>query len=252
VLSLPNAKDPDELIRSDPTAWPALVGGAMPVIDFVLQRLGARHDLSSAEGKSAAAAEVAEVLATIASPIEQDHYVQEAARQLKVAEGAVRQMLRREAPQTEPLSGAKVETNARKVPGENHDYNLLALLMRLGELPDPPAIDLQDLDFVMRESRQLAEALDGEIPPHLEELAERARTLMPPARLLSRENLVRAIDEARLQMKKTVLLRRMDGISALQDDAEAWKFIDQLEELARSMNATDQQLPPEREKAGTK
>src|SRR5438067_13021794 len=62
VLALPNAKDPDELIRSDPKTWPALVQAATPVVDFVLQQLEARYDLKSARGKAAAAEEIADVL----------------------------------------------------------------------------------------------------------------------------------------------------------------------------------------------
>ena len=54
-------KDPDELIRSDPTAWPTLVRDAIPVIDFVLRRLGERHDLATPQGKRAAADEMIEV-----------------------------------------------------------------------------------------------------------------------------------------------------------------------------------------------
>ena len=52
VLALPNAKDPDELIRGDARAWPTLVREAMPVIDFVLRRFGSRHDLTAPQGKS--------------------------------------------------------------------------------------------------------------------------------------------------------------------------------------------------------
>ena len=89
VLALPNAKDPDELIRSDASAWPGLVQAATPVVDFVLQQMAARHDLTSAHGKAAAAEEIAEVLTGIASPIEQDHYTNEAAARLKVEPGAV-------------------------------------------------------------------------------------------------------------------------------------------------------------------
>ena len=49
VLALPGAKDPDDLIRADPTAWPALVRSAVSVIDFVLHRVEARHDLGTAQ-----------------------------------------------------------------------------------------------------------------------------------------------------------------------------------------------------------
>ena len=51
VLALPNAKDPDELIRRDPSAWPTLVRSAMPVIDFVLQRLESAARSEDASGE---------------------------------------------------------------------------------------------------------------------------------------------------------------------------------------------------------
>ena len=134
VLALPNAKDPDELIRSNPNAWPALVQAATPVVDFVLQQLEARHDLKTAQGKAEAAEEIAEVLAGIASPIEQDHYTNEAAARLKVEPGAVRRLLRSKRPHAarsvEPTTSQPVE-----VRGDTDDDYLLALLMRLRDVP---------------------------------------------------------------------------------------------------------------------
>src|SRR5438105_714580 len=94
VLALPNAKDPDELIRSDPHAWPALVRAALPVVDFVLARLEQRHDLKTAAGKSAAAEEMVEVVASIASPIEQDHYTNAVAARLNASPETIRQLLK--------------------------------------------------------------------------------------------------------------------------------------------------------------
>ena len=94
VLALPECQGPGRADPLDPTAWPTLVRGAVPVIDFVLQRLEARHDLRTAQGKAAAAEEIAEVLAGIASPIEQDHYINEAAADAaKVDASAVRRLL---------------------------------------------------------------------------------------------------------------------------------------------------------------
>src|SRR5262249_7338208 len=98
VLSIPEAKDPAELVRADPNAWPTLVREAKPVVDFVLEQLRSRHALATAKGKADAAEEATDVLAGIANPIEQSHYVQRVAELLKVEETAVRQMLRRKQP----------------------------------------------------------------------------------------------------------------------------------------------------------
>src|SRR5215207_4862611 len=84
IMRLPDDRDPDDLIRSDPTAWPALVTDAMPVIDFVLRRMGERHDLASSAGKAAAADEIGDVLATVADPVEQANRVAEVANRLGI------------------------------------------------------------------------------------------------------------------------------------------------------------------------
>ena len=93
----------------------------MPVVDFVLQRLEARHDLKTAQGKAAAAEEIAEVLAGIASPIEQDHYTNEVAARLKVEPGAVRRLLQSKTParshlQAEPAAKPRRSRGAAAIP----------------------------------------------------------------------------------------------------------------------------------------
>jgi DNA primase len=248
VLALPNAKDPDELIRSDPSAWPTLVRGAVPVIDFVLQRLEVRHDLRTARGKAAAAEEIADVLAGIASPIEQDHYTNEVATRLKVEPAAVRRLLkgkrqRREAP------GAPTPTEVR---GDQRDDYLLALLMRLRELPEPMPYQ-GELDFILSESRELFRLLeDPPPPPHLEPFAARARRWLPDARRLKPDQLHTEIDDTLLRIRQEKLMREKRQVSALLEEgaidrAEAERLLDparqQLWEVAR-------RLPHERERAG--
>jgi DNA primase len=105
ILALPNAKDPDELIRSDPHAWPTL---------------------------------------GIADPIEQDHFINEVAALLGARSDTIRGLLRktnlprRPAPSTTSAAPSEVR-------GETYDDYLLALLMRLRETPGaspaPPAIE---------------------------------------------------------------------------------------------------------------
>src|SRR5205823_8670063 len=130
ILALPNAKDPDELIRSDPAAWPTLVRDAIPVIDFVLQRLGGRHDLTTPQGKRAAADEMTEVLAGIADPIEQDHFINEVAALLGARPDTIRGLLRRRN-QPARASAQPVAAQPPDVRGEPLDDYLLALLTRL-------------------------------------------------------------------------------------------------------------------------
>jgi DNA primase len=251
ILALPNAKDPDELIRSDARAWPALVQSALPVVDFVLQRLEERYDLKTAQGKAAAAEEIAEVLAGIASPIEQDHYTNEVATRLKVEPAAVRRLLRGKRQRT-PAAAEPVRQEPVEVRGDNDDDYLLALFMRLREVPDIVSQPTGDLEFMLSETRALHEALGGEIPAGLEPYAQRARQRLADVERLSTPDLLKDIEQTRLRIKKRRLERKIREISSLGDDAEVRGLMTQLSELAHAIGAIDQELSPERESAGSR
>jgi DNA primase len=250
VLALPNAKDPDELIRSDPAAWPGLVRAAMPVIDFVLQRLEARHDLTTAQGKAAAADEIADVLAGVANPIEQDSYTNEVASRLKVDPEAVRRLLRAKRQRGGPQKGPAAQRGG-VAHGDTDDDYLLALLTRLRGLSQAvPA--LPELEFMLSESRTLYQTLESDVPPELEPYAERARQKLADVERLSTAQLLNDLEQTRLRIRKRLLSRRIKEISALGNDAEVRRLTGQLIELARGIADIDRQLSPERESAGTR
>jgi DNA primase len=253
IMALPDGKDPDELIRSDPTAWASLVRAALPVIDFVVQRLEARHDLTTVQGKAAAADEMADVLAGVANPIEQDAYTNEVATRLKVEPEAVRRLLRakrQRRPAALPLNAPAA------VKGDGYDDYLLALLMRLRALGQATP-GAGEPEFLLAESRALYRVLGGEIPAELEPYAERARRKIPDVERLSTRELLRDVEATRLRIKRESLLRRKDAlreaIRSLGDgDAEVRRLTRQLIELAQGIAAIDQQLWPERESAGSR
>jgi DNA primase len=251
VLALPGAKDPDDLIRENPATWPTLVQGAIPVIDFVLQRVGARHDLASARGKSQAAEEIAEVLAGIAGPIEQDFYVQQAAQLLKTNDGAVRQLVRRR-----KRGGAAAQPPpSRSGPGDTIDEYLLALLMRLRELPQVHVPIEGRLEFIHDESRALYEALGSDLPAWLDEYAAGARTWLEAVRRLPAEQLSAEIEQTRRSIRGELLRRQQAQIrQEIRDHGEVAAGIDFAEalgQIARQIRDLEE-VPREREKAATR
>jgi DNA primase len=259
VLCLPDGKDPDDLIRSDPSAWPTLVAAAMPVVDFVLQQAEARHDLKTAQGKGAAAEEIAEVLAGIASPIEQDHYTNEAAARLKVEPAALRRLLRskrqRSAPSIRPEAAEPQPTEVR---GDTDDDYLLALLMRLRNVPRTSPMEGQ-VDFVLPQSRELYRALGAAVPRELEPYAERARRRLAEVERLPQDRLLEAIELTRLRIRGRLLEAQRRQLSALlsegglggrqpsEDREEAARLLDQ---YRQQMGDVAQLLPPEQKSAG--
>lgn len=259
VLALPRAKDPDELIRTDPRAWPDLVRAAEPVVDFVIRRLSARHDLSTAQGKAAAAGEVAEVLAGIANPIEQDAYVNDVAMRLGVDPDAVRRLIgsptarrpqRTRSQQPDSPASATSDTPGSAVErGDPNDDYLLALLMRLREIPEAAPLEA-DPEFMLPESRALYDALGGPIPPELEPAHTRAARYSALVAMLPTPVLREHIDLKRLEIRHKKLEREHAEVNALLKGGAISS-----EEASARLDATRQkiadiasQLPPERER----
>lgn len=226
ILTVPGAKDPDELIRSDPAQWPLLVQAARPVIDFVLDRLATRYDLATGQGKAAAADEVTDILAGIADPIEQAHYVQQVAQLLRVDEGAVHRALRRkQGTPRRQASAAEQAEDVRAAPPEQIDRDVddeyaLALIRRMRELGAPFTTDM---DFALSESRALARALevDAEVPPDLLPYLERVERDRPLVEGFSADEATVELQRVRLRLRRRALVEQQRHLRALIADARA-------------------------------
>jgi len=90
VVTLPEGQDPDNLIRSDPTAWPKLLAEARPVVDYVIRVVAAELAPGDPKAKSAAAAQVLPLIHDIADPVERDHYLGVLGKTLGVDVAALR------------------------------------------------------------------------------------------------------------------------------------------------------------------
>ncbi|MCL4534823.1 MAG: toprim domain-containing protein [Bacteroidetes bacterium] len=84
IAVLPAGKDPDEVLRESTEEWARRVAEAMPVVDYYLQAVLARADLSSAKGMGEAVGRVAPLLAEISDPTVRAVYTQRLADRLKV------------------------------------------------------------------------------------------------------------------------------------------------------------------------
>lgn len=86
ILSLPEGKDPDEVIQENPEQWRTALAAARPAMDFYIETLTSDLDLSSGRGKADAVERIAPLLTQIANPVEQAHYIQQLARLIDVEE----------------------------------------------------------------------------------------------------------------------------------------------------------------------
>jgi len=86
ITTMPEGKDPDDVIRSDPQRWQAAVDAAKPLVDFYFDVVASTEDLASARGKGLAVAELAPLIAELGDEIERQHYVQRLSRLVQVDE----------------------------------------------------------------------------------------------------------------------------------------------------------------------
>ncbi len=75
VITLPDGKDPDEVIKADPDSWKSLVEKARPVIDFTIDFITARLDMKSTRGKTEAVNRLLPIIAGVTSGTRQNHYL---------------------------------------------------------------------------------------------------------------------------------------------------------------------------------
>lgn len=75
IISMPDdAKDPDELIQSNPDAWSRAIDDTQPAVDWVLAQYAEREDLATAAGKRAYTTAALRLVAMLQDTVEQQHY----------------------------------------------------------------------------------------------------------------------------------------------------------------------------------
>jgi hypothetical protein len=186
-----------------------------------------------------------QVLAGIADPIEQDHFINEVAGLLATRADTIRRLLRRDA---QPRV-ATAPAEPRRDPDRELDVHLLALLRRLRDSGGPLP---ERVEFLLPESRAMLRSLGGPLPPELEphwQLVERKRS---DVERLSPRDFDRALERTQLEIRKRLLVREQEEIRALARDGDVYGWASKLDGLAHAIHAIDQQLVPEREGAGSR
>jgi DNA primase len=137
VITIPDGKDPDELVRKDPQLWVNAINQHMYAVDWLIDRYKNLLDTSSGQGKREFIDAVLGVIRNLTNPVEQDHYVGSLAKMIDVSKEAVATQLR-DNPKTiqrlkRPTQKTVVEskdiTDQRK-----NEQNILSLLLMQPQL----------------------------------------------------------------------------------------------------------------------
>jgi DNA primase len=214
IITIPEGKDPDELIRRDPARWEALVAEARPVIDHLLAELPRRFDLADPRRSAEAVRQVTPALMALADPIVLDTYVQRLARLVHVDESAVRALLRPAGRRYATTQKAAQRNTAPST--EPVEEYLLALLLAFpclrGRKLDTSLLSLASSQEIYRawltaEESDVAALVPEELRGDLERVLSR---IVPP---LDDEGAIAAFDETVWKLEQ-LRLKRAKLISA--------------------------------------
>ena len=90
IVSVPEGKDPDELIKKDATVWQDIVTKPQYAVDWIMDRYQQTLDLSSAQGKRNFSDRVLAVIEDLSDSVEKDHYLHKTAKLLGISVDALR------------------------------------------------------------------------------------------------------------------------------------------------------------------
>jgi len=159
VILLPPNKDPDEVIREDPALWEKLMEQAMPIMDFALQSVISKIDVTKAKDKSLAVQKLQPLIyeIEIKDDTQFNHYVEQLARALKMrtldVEAALQKLkINRRKPQ--PIKAAEPSRLGRQLISSSIEERCLALLLQYPELR-PSAEELSQEHFEFTENREI-------------------------------------------------------------------------------------------------
>jgi DNA primase len=84
VTTLPDGKDPDEIVLEDPEAWRKIIAEAKPVVNHVMDSLAEGQDLADPKVKRSIAEQVLPLIEDVGSTIEREAYRQRLAALLRL------------------------------------------------------------------------------------------------------------------------------------------------------------------------
>lgn len=116
VVTIPEGKDPDELVKSNPQSWRDVITKPEHAVDWLMARYAEQLDVSTAQGKKKLSDVALATIRRLDDPVEQEHYVRHLAEITGSSETALQKKLQGI---PEPSSTVRRNTKPRTAEGTN-------------------------------------------------------------------------------------------------------------------------------------
>jgi DNA primase len=136
IVSLPSGKDPDELIKKDPSAWETTLSKSQYMVDWLVDKIAKSSDLSSAQGKRQFTAKIMTIVKTLKDKVEQEHYARVIAEKTNTSFETISAKLFENVSSEKRLKRVKTEQNEPQINREQRvrEQHLLACGMKNVEI----------------------------------------------------------------------------------------------------------------------
>jgi len=254
IIVMPDdAKDPDELIQKDVSAWEKVIKRSVPAIEWVISQYEARYDLKTAHGKRQLTTEALNLLRQLENPIEQEHYLRQVSEKTGTTLETLQSRMAQLEAQSTPARALKPVLGSAPIaevqnPQQDH---LLALLCFGNDIRDV-AMELS-VDAFDGEARQAlfrylvthSEGLSLEsVPPELQEFEVYVKIVQLKAetrynehtaqeRMNEASHLVGQIKQQHLKQKKLALTSLLRDAEAGGDEPEVTRLRGELNDLIK-------------------
>ncbi len=94
MITIPEGKDPDDLVKKDPKSWQKVIETPKYAIDWLIEHYENQLDLSSAVGKKQFSDIILRVIKQLPDSVEQDHYLGKIGEIIGTSKAALEQKLR--------------------------------------------------------------------------------------------------------------------------------------------------------------
>ncbi len=260
VASIPEGKDPDDVIRESPEQWASLIENARPLFEFILPALAAQVDIATAQGKAWVSQQLFNFIAAVPEPIQQDHYFQMLGNYLRVNEDTLRASMSRfnsqaanarpgmaggsQPPRREPEDSGSAFAKLENDPIEDP---LLARILQVPELFDslPPlrpeyfnrpenreiwnhVLHVQSDGFDESAIEWLRQTVEGEVASHLDYLFNKSLPPVEPRQgTLAVAQTARRLEERYLRsLKAEESIRFADAEDESPPDDADWGILE--------------------------
>jgi DNA primase len=134
IINITGGKDPDDIIKASPARWKAMIKRSQYVVDWVIEQMEAKYDLSSAQGKREFSSQALTVIAGLADAVEKDHFISQLAAKLGIAADALREKLGKTLSAQPRLSKRQPKSQDSEAHVSTYQDLLIGLMLRYPEV----------------------------------------------------------------------------------------------------------------------